>query len=330
MDDREFDKFLAEGKKESDKFFSSVHLNTLRKTLLFKITQPTYSKTAVPRIFRTSLIKAGIIAACVIVIGCVYFGLSENVKKQDITESPIAEQTVTFGDVDRDYKIGFYPITLPRVTEPNLMTILWKLDKGGSAEMVYSSLFEKCDQPYPISIISFPGELNSKILLISSGCTKQSYIHYRLVEFNEGDLITLWSQDFVPNGKLGIQDGVVVEQRHSALPNSNMDKNSNSRAIGTQVSYIIPYITDQNGCIVLPVEVLKLHVGDQILLVGDDEILLQVNTDNGIVKSINEESKGAGEKQIHIFQAGSVGNDILRLHVNESQNDIALSLIITD
>ncbi|MGI6777645.1 MAG: hypothetical protein ACOX7R_06345 [Acetivibrionales bacterium] len=210
------------------------------------------------------------------------------------------------------------------------MTIMWKMDSDGNSEIIYSSLFEKSDEPYPVSTIEF-SDADSKLILISSGNRKRRYMHYRLVEYSNDTISTLWSQDFVPDGKLGVKDGVVVEQRSSdeAYPDSGIS--DNPYRMDTQISYIIPYKTGSMGEVFLPVEKLNVRVGEQILLVGDNnENSLKVSSEKGMIKRVGQESDTYGKEQGLVFQAAYKGNDALSLVSRDNGSIRVLAVSIVD
>jgi hypothetical protein len=140
----------------------------------------------------------------------------------------------------------------------------------------------------------------------------------------------LWSQDFVPDGKLGVKDGVVVEQRSSDEAYADSDIKDNYYRMYTQISYIIPYKTGSMGEVLLPVEKLDVRVGEQILLVGDNsENSLEVSSEKGMIKRVGQESNTNEKKQVLVFQAAYKGDDTLSLASgdNGSIRDLAVSIV---
>lgn len=309
MNDKNFDEYLNSGKKEAESFFSHIQLSSLRRALLHKVLQPDMRK-AVPARKRIPLIlKTGIaVAACAAVLSCVLLSINHLPGSRGTAKNAsVAEQPLPLDEKDSAYHISFQPINLRQSTQPSLISILWKTSGSNSPRMVYNSIFENSDQPYPVSVLSYPGDSPSKLLLISTQGSNGDYIHYRLVEYYDETLLPLWSEDFVPGGRLTIQDGMVVEQR---------DKESLSAQQANKpqkVSYIVPYKVGSEGAIILPVHILHLHVGDRILLVGENNLDVEANSQNGLVKKHENEKMQAVLQNIIIFEAFSPGDDALSL-----------------
>jgi len=341
MNDKELDELLKRGKKESEDFFSHASLNTIRSAVHHKISGHNAQKasSAIKRL-RVLSVNAAISAAFLIIIIAVLLGtgILQPWEKPygNTASSPVAEQTISLNGDDslengsKRYLVSFFPIFKPNHKEQSLMTIMWRLDSDGNSEIMYNSLFENTDEPYPVSTIEF-SDADSKLILISSGNSKRRYMHYRLVEYSNDTISTLWSQDFVPDGKLGVKDGVVVEQRSSEETYPDPGAGDNPNRPITQISYIIPYKTGSMGEVLLPVERLDVRVGEQILLVGDDIVNnLQVSSEKGMIKRIGQESNTYGKEQVMVFQAASKGNDVLSLAGKDDGGIRVLMVSIVD
>jgi len=345
MNDKELEELLKRGKKESANFFSHVYLNSIRNSVHRRISgqlpeQKAQEEKHIRHRMRVFPVSAAITAVSMLIIIVLLFGTGIVQLKQEphsyFINSPVAEQTISLNDSSseenssRDYLISFFPIYKPNHKEQSLMTIMWKMDNDGNSEIIYSSLFENSDEPYPVSTIDF-SDVGSKLILISSGNTKGKYMHYRLVEYSNDTISTLWSQDFVPDGKLGVKDGVVIEQRSLNEADADSVYSDDSYKTDTQTSYIIPYKTGSLGEVFLPVEKLNVRVGEQILLVGDNiENILRVSSENGIIKSVMQEDNVYGKEQVLVFQAAYKGNDVLSLVNMDNGNIKALAVNIMD
>ncbi len=324
MNDNELDDKLKQGKKQAGGFFALSRMDGLRKSLIHGLTRPSKNKSRKRK--PPGLLLASI-AACATVFVCIaMFNWPFAGQNLDFRDNPpasaaarelepvksgdaVLEQSLPLGS--GEHSVSFHELTSPRTDEPSLLSVLWE-DRDGAFEMMGSDVFEKSDTPYPASIIAYPGNTMSKLILLSSGSSSDSYIHYRLIEYRTGSLKTLWAQDYVPHGKLGVLDGVVIEQR-------SQDSN------GLAVSYIIPYIVE-SGCVNLPVETLSVYVGDTILFIGEDSSPLNANPLNGIARSLD----GASEDgQIQAFEAGRAGDEVLLLN-SENENGSELSLTVVD
>jgi hypothetical protein len=312
MNDQQLDKFLKEGKKQSEGFFSQMNADAVRKAVAYKVSEPEFgAKSVKKKALRWPLgLKIGMaaavgLAACLTVFCFAY--TPKQAETKPVT-GPVAEQAVFLDNSDKNYLVSYMPVNVPKYPEPGLMTILWGM--GGSSgkadpEMLYSSLFEKCDEPYPASTIGFLGT-DSKYILLSSGDSHKSYLHYRLIGFSEGAIKTFWSEDYVPNGNLDLMGGAVIEQRNAVY-------HQQAESEAARVSYIIPYKTDELGGLYLPVEKLQLHVGEQMLLVGDEGDDLKIRSKEGIVKEIDENGRVTAPGRGRVLQAYDRGDDVVSI-----------------
>jgi hypothetical protein len=328
MNDRELEELLNKGKKESEGFFSHMDVSSARKVVLRNVALPSGEKQ---KFFRQKVRKAKAVpvaaklcalAACLVLVAVGILGIiNTNAHVKNTADIPITQQSVTLDDAGKNYLVSFFPVNQPNFQEPSLMSVLWKMENSGVSHMVYSSLFEMCDESYPVSIIGFPGT-TGKMLLLSSGDSQNKYLHYRLVGLVDGDATTLWSQDYVPDGRLGIQDGVVVEQRE---PVPVKDAGKMPRP---QISYIIPYKADAWGKLYLPVESLQLYIGDQILLVGEDAgKSLKTSTQKDLLKKVEAKDKDAKETGMQVYEAAEAGADTLALSRAGSDRYLSVNIL---
>jgi len=342
MDDKQLDDHLQKGKYQASDFFRNTQLDTIRKATLHKVEQPPRSggvrrksKKSAALICIAAASSFIALMACFNIFGIIpsnntdaAAGMPEYVilpsdagSRPTDTASPISEQPVSFGNEAGDYLLGYYPLSFTHTEEPALVTTLWENGNEPSAQMVYSNVFEQSDKAYPVSILGFPSGNKDKLMLVSSGYSKNNHLHYRLVMYSDGTLTNLLSQDHVPGGSLGVRDGIVVEQRKS----SDAVSNSNIR-----LSYIIPYIIDADGAITIPLDNLQLHVGDIVVFIGaSNAYSLEASSQNGMALPI--ESRQPDTRQnTPAFLAGASGEDTLLLNANDSDIHSALALDIID
>ncbi|NPV43186.1 MAG: hypothetical protein HPY70_04285 [Firmicutes bacterium] len=135
--------------------------------------------------------------------------------------------------------------------------------------MIYSSLLENCDIPHPVSVVDFLGS-SSKLLLISSGNKNSGHLHYRLIEYDDTSraFVTYLEQDFVPYGKVNIEEGIIVEER--TVPGIySAQENEFLRSKGkTVVTRLVPYKIDSKGNLILPTDYIRLNRGDYLTFIG--------------------------------------------------------------
>ena len=309
MNEKRLEEWLRKGKAESEAFFSQSDLNDLKQSILQKAANGQNDEPSIvllPRRGgrRSFWYRAGAAAAGMLL--CATLLLTAANRQPDCSNDPaggMAQQPVCLDDSGKEYQVSFFPVEIPQ-TEPSIMSVLWTTDMEGQSEMLYTSLFESCNELYPVSTIALPGA-SSRFVLLTSGDSARGFIHYRLVGYAAGAMTTLWSQDYVPDGKLGVQDNVLIEQRSS-------DKAQ------TQVSYILPYHVVDTAAVSLPVEHLQLHVGDLVIFVGDsEEPRFEISVQTGIMERVETGSLYDGERGDAFIATGS-GKDLLSLSKDKS------------
>jgi len=319
MTDNELEMQLKKGRQESGAFFAHTDTDALRKVTLRKAGNG--EKAGKRRPFK---LRAGLAAALAAVFALVLGGIimqiiSFSAPKAAVTGGSVAEQPVSLGKNNANYMVSFFPVNQPYEKEPGLMSVLWEMRSDKTPSMVYSSLFEKCDEPYPASTAGFPGT-DAGILLISSGDKYGNYLHYRLIGFDSGALTTLRSQDFVRQGKLDVLNGIVVEKRLI------VDADKGSGTITMLVSYIIPCEEDENGELFLPVSNLKLRMGEQILLVGANTgDALEAVSEKGLMLGSGE-GGGASDSNSLVFHPRAKGTDVLSIKKGGGMKYLAVNI----
>lgn len=343
MDDKLLDHHLKQGKKQAEMFFTHAQPDSVRKAVLHKVQAPAAGRAA-HKAWRP-VWKVGAAAACAVAAVCIGLNLYQNLLPPapgmaaqeaeaashvqaptgDIAdiinaEPLILDQPVSLDPNANDYFLSYYPVSFNHTQEPGLVTTLWQDQAQQSNEMVYSSVFEQSDEAYPVSILNLPSAESNKLMLISSGYSQSNLLHYRIVLYHNGAVTDLLAQDFVPGGSLGIQDGVVVEQRKATgddLSSSDM-----------QFSYIVPYIIDADGTVILPLESLHMHVGDMVILLGAQPEALEADSENGIAARLADEL--AERERLPVFVAEASGDDAILLNESNSARQSKLSLNITE
>ncbi len=320
MNEKRFEEWLRKGKPEAETFFSHSNLHALKQDILRKAANGQNSRSSIVplpgrKVRRSSWYRAG--AAVAGVLFCATLLLTVANRRPDCPDIPVSgmtQQPVQLDDSGRDYQVSFFPVEIPQ-SEPSIMSVLWTTDMDGQSEMLYTSLFESCNELYPVSTIALPGA-SSRFVLLTSGDSDRSFIHYRLIGYAAGSVTTLWSQDYVPDGKLGVQDNVLIEQRSS-------DKTQ------TQVSYILPYHVADTATVSLPVEHLQLHVGDLVIFVGDsEEPPFDIAAQTGMMRRVETGSDLYGGERGVAFVASGSGSDLLSLSKEKSHEAGRLTLEI--
>jgi len=89
------------------------------------------------------------------------------------------------------------------------------------------------------------------------------------------------------------------------------------------VTYIVP-VQIAAGALALPVNSLRLGVGEQLLLIGSgaDEVMAQ--SQNGLMSRLDSERYGGSAV---MFMAVGAGEDVLRVGGEQSENRLAVSIV---
>ncbi len=283
MNDNELDRLLAKGKTESKRFFTDM------QSWHSRIAHYAVSRKRVKRpLLIAGVAAAGVLAAaaaCLLVFS-----------PAAAPQSALSHQTVALDDTSREYDVNFVPVSMPRGNDSGFMMMLWQIEGDGRSQMVYSGLFSACDTLYPVATMNLPGT-NRSMLLVQSGDTDQGYIHYRLLTCDDGFAAVWRAQDYVPHGAVEIKDGMLVERR-----------SPHTGSAPSEVTYIVPYGISPSGGVVLPVDSVRLRVGEQILLAGHNGGALPVvESVSGLLSALTEDAP------LPVFQASSAGADAISI-----------------
>lgn len=299
MYDRQLEELLNSGKSESKSFFSQTDYKSAREAVQNRIALRSSVK---PKPLWPFQLKAVFIAACFLAVICIFATILLSTPAQINNQGgTLAEQQVSL-DGDKNGLISYFTVKAPDNPGTSIMSVLWDTDSYNS-QMLYSTVFDKCDETYPASSLTFP-DTGRKLVLIFSGSNENDFIDYRIIGYNDNRVKEWLSQDYVPGGKLGVKDGMIMEQ--STLP-------FGSGQGGTSVTYIIPYDIRMSGELILPVQNVRLHIGEQILFVGITDQMLDVSSANGLVEKVASEN-GADDQHTLEYRAKTKGSDVLLIN----------------
>lgn len=305
MNDEKLDRHLKQAKEEAQAFFAHTDEEVLRKAVHGRLRQEKPAKR-VRRIPKLGIACAAAVLVCILCVGGISFRTAppkETGQQSTIqTESPVLLDAET-GD---GYRVGYYPVATG-AEEPALAAVFWEGDEQ-NRHMVYSSIFENSDTPYPAVILDFPGNAEEKMVLVSTGSEGEDYLHYRLVRLGAGQAADAWTQDFVPGGRVGIQNGVIVVRQEDAAHSHNL--------------YFVPYTANGNGIIELAVQSLDMKVGDGLVFIGAQPEALAVLPESGLFREAEQEGEtilfSAGKAGEEAFLLdGADGRAVLRVSVQE-------------
>lgn len=298
---------LKQGREQAEAFFARSDMASLRERVLRRAACEEAARTVQAAQYSRRRAWVGTAAAVFCALACLAVLLVYNPVGRRRTDTVgSSRQSVALDDSGTAYEVSFTPVDVPE-SEPGLLGILWAMNEG-TPQMLYTSLFEGSSEPYPISTLAMPGE-NRRALLLASGDTDRSFLHYRLVTLTTQGMATLWSQDFVPMGRLGIQDGVLVEHRN-AVEGYPAFSSGEERM---QTSYIVPLGMLDIHTVALPVDRMEIHVGDTILFVSDNASELTASSQSGVMRRLEQENGLYDGFEGVIFFASGTGDDVLTL-----------------
>lgn len=300
MNNTDLEKTLYRGKNESDAFFSNYDYAFARNAVQQRISR-SEARKAKP-LWPFSL-KVGFVAALMVCAAAVMFAVVFTVQSGGrAPDVALSSQTVSLDKGNSDLLLNYFKVKEAGHSEPGLMSVLWELGKDDS-QMVYSTVFEKCKETYPASMIPLPDKRN--LMLIFSGDSSSNFIDYRLIGYSGEAVNVWWSQDYVQGGNLDVRDGVIVERRDDGM------------GLGAVVSHIVPYDVSDMGEVLLPAENVQLRVGELILLVGSDAEMLEVSSQNGLFERIEQGGQIYGPEEAVAYRAKAAGDDVLLLKGND-------------
>jgi len=309
MDDRKLEEVLKAAKVEQENFFEGWDSESLRNKVRLRI-QKDKSPKITPHFNFKNL---GIVMVCIlIVLWLPYTGILKLNEKREPGRfgTPITQQAITLDDNKPKQLINFFSINNPDLNGQSLMAVLWGVNPDGNYKAIYSSLFEDSDLPHPVSILNFPGTQN-RLAIISSGDSLEKFLHYRLIGYRDHAINIFIEENYVPHGKLSIKEGMLVEQRTAG----DMSHSSG----GMVVTYIIPYMVDTTGELILSTDHVQLNVGEQLLLIGcDSDKEINFYSKENLIKKI--ENKIPGNASSARFNAQVPGEDNLLLTTNPDKN----------
>lgn len=282
MNDAELDRKLKTGKDQARRFFDGRFGAGLSADAVLG----RGSRLSVRSRAWSRACLAGVCVAAAAVV-CAVFALASG-KHGAVVAPPantaLPEQTVCLSD-DKEYRMNTIPVDMPD-DGGGLMTVLRETDSD--ARIAYYSLFETGDTVYPALILAFP-ESETDMLLISAGDSARRSLGYRLIGFQGEILTTWWAQDGVPSGLLSMADGVAVEYRD--------DGNE------AFVTYIVPVQISSPGSLTLPVQTLRMAVGERILLIGAEGA--QAASESGLLAAEEQpQASGIPAVMLRALRAG--------------------------
>lgn len=306
MNDAELDRKLKTASGQARRFFDGwLNAPERAPAVISRQRRQYFRPHARMRACAAGLCIVAAAAVCAVLI------LSPGTHGTTVTDRPAdaatTAQTVYLSE-EKAYRVNTVPVDMPD-DGAGLITVLWEMRSGGKGDMAYYSLFEACDTAYPAMTIPFSGT-DYDMLLIASGDSQHDSLGYRLIGCSGDALSTWWSQDGVPGGLVTISDGVAVERRGTG------DE--------TAVTYIVPIQMLSPGYIVLPVESLRMSVGERILLVGAGGDGISATTQSGLLAA-EEQPQESGVPAV-LMRALSAGKAVVSVGPKEEARTLTVEI----
>ncbi|NLJ34072.1 MAG: hypothetical protein GX349_05720 [Firmicutes bacterium] len=260
MDDRELDAKLRQGKREAEEFFSRLFITPLPEVVYRR------EKARAPR--NLFFLKAAV-GLLIIFLAYTLLPLGRGAKQVDLGVQ-IAQQKVILNSKENIHWVNYFRVSQPDSIQENLLAVLWAPQKDGGWEPIYSSLLKGEGLPLPIATMELPGE-EGQLIIISSRDREERYFHYRILAYDDGQVLPYYEEDNVPRGQLELGPGFLVERRMAPLSYSpGRDLAPAKDGTFQEVTYLIPYHINAQGEIMVPQGPLTLRLGQYLVLVGNE------------------------------------------------------------
>jgi len=313
MNDRELDEKLKIAYEESEKFFNNFVFKDSPNTIKKKMEQRNNirMKTFIPINFK----QVAIFFTILLLFAASY---SFFLKEDDNLGIPVLQQRLDSDSKNNEYLINYFSLTNPNY-DKNMLVILWQKKLGEKYKVLYSSIMEDTNRPTPVTIINIP-DSQSKLALGATRNEDKDFIHYRLLKYNHDTVDIYLEENYVVNGKVHVDNGILVEER--VIPADYYIINPRDEDIIKDkiYRYIVPIELRNNGGITLTTSQVKLKQGGILTIIPDDKMTpLEFDYNPDIFNRIwgfpedsfiNFEIKGKGYSNIRIK----------RKDINESKN----------
>jgi len=271
MKDKDLDKILETARNQSEEFFNNFNFEQSRKIVLKKIENSNLNKrNFYNRLLENKIFIKGVLATCIIIfVAFISYQIGEN----NFTKigTPVLQQVVKLDDNENNHLVNYFRVDNPNKGN-NLLAVVWQKDLKGNYQIIYSSILENTDIPNPVTIMNIPFS-ESKFALVSSSNKDKNFIHYRLIKYNNSNTQTYLEENFVPEGKIEINNGMLIEER--ATPNDYYLQKGNQEILASNkiYRYFIPIELRKDGGVTLTTNKIRLKKGSILTLLPDDRIM---------------------------------------------------------
>lgn len=265
MNDRDLDKKLQTARNQSEKFFSNLNFDDYRYMVYNKIL--TQQRAETKNIVNTRVKMAYIFSAATLCIILITVLVSNQMgHRQKNPGTPVLQQTIGLEDKD-SHLINYFRIDNPNKNN-NLLAVIWQKNSKGNYNIVYSSIMEDAHIPNPVAIINIPYS-KSRYALVSSSNRNQDFIHYRLVKYSADSATAYLEENYVPGGKIEVDNGILIEER--VIPADYHLEDTSKAALGLNKTYryFIPIELRADGSFALTTNRIRLKKGAVLTLISD-------------------------------------------------------------
>lgn len=317
MNSEYLDKKLKIARNQSEQFFTKFNFEQSRK-LVYKRTEDNTNVKVnlLEKLLNNKLLLKGTVTFFIMII--IVFG-ARQIGNDCFIENgtPILQQSIQL-DNNTDYLVNYFIVDNPN-KDNNLLAILWKKDLRGDYQVVYSSMMENTNMPNPVTIMNMPFS-ESKFALVSSRNKDKNFIHYRFIKYSNDSVMTYLEENYVTEGKIEINNGMLVEERIE--PNDYyLQKNNKPISKDSKVyRYFVPVELKSDGNLTLSTNQIKLKEGAILTLLVEDRIMpLEFEYDNEILSK--SDKKISDNETVNFFANFKVkGKGFVNLKIREKNN----------
>ncbi|SHJ81459.1 hypothetical protein [Paramaledivibacter caminithermalis] len=329
MNDKELDKKLQIAKNQSKIFFDKFNFDTSKKIVHKRIDANRHVKRNPFGKYLTNRIwRKGAVIICAITLILIVTNQIDNNRFMN-KANLLLQQAVELDDDQDSYLVNYFRVDNPN-NNNNLLAILWQKNSKGNYEIIYSSMMENTDIPNPVDVIN---ATEGKYALVSSSNKQENFIHYRLVKYSNNSVKAYLEENYVPEGKIKVCNGMLIEER--TIP-KNYYSNYNNRSMdkfNRVYRYFIPVELRSDGSFALTTSKVKLKKGGTLTLILDDKTVpLEFEYNNDVLNRTDNKLEPNETIQAYInFEAKETGFSNLKIkQKNNIQKENELFIEIVD
>lgn len=274
MNDKELEQLLNIGREQSEKFFSNFNIIQSEKIVKKRIEKYKQQKKESSLKFKSlfnkkSYIKFGIAISSILIFTIMFNRLNNN--EFEKIGTPVLQQSIELDNAKDHHLVNYFRIDNPNKSN-NLLAILWEKNLNGNYEIIYSSIMENADIPNPVTVINMPSS-ESRFALVSSSDKNNNFIHYRLIKYKNNTTETYLEENYVPEGKISFNNGILIEERTATNNYSIQNINMPIASYQKEYRYFVPVELSDDGGFTLSTNKVELKKGAILTLLFDNIIV---------------------------------------------------------